>query len=717
MKPYLVNQLLEWTDEGRVERVLWVHPAAEGLYSIDISSANALPIFRNAEFMEATEAAGGVLQVSTDPWFRVVDESSLPEKHRNVRDRAWATIRPLVLDQPAIFNADHRGKAIKLAIVELNANKPTLYRLLRRYWQRGLTPNALLPDYDKCGGGGREKATSGTKRGRPRLYGDSAGINVDEQTRGLFRRVATRYFAENSNLDFSGAYHALVRWHYSSSELDEHTGRQMIVPVEDRPTLAQFRYWFNKDNNIFQIERTRRTPRIYDKDMRALLGSSSSEVFGPGARFQIDATIADIYLVSRCDRNKIVGRPVLYVVIDVFSRMIVGLYIGFEGPSWVGAMMALANTASDKVEYCRQFGVEVIHADWPCQALPNVLLGDRGELSGKMVETLIQNLHVHVENAAPYRADWKGIVEQRFRLLPAEFKPYVPGYIQSDYRARGGEDYRLDATLDIDQFTRAIIACVLHHNNVHCYRQFHRDTDMIADSVKAIPIELWEWGIARRSGRLRSFPEETVKLSLLPSDEALVTASGIRYYDCLYSCQKALEEHWFDRARQQKGWKVRISYEPRCMDEIYIHDGAGRGQFLRCSLTELSAPYRGKTLWEIDQIRQGMRRQKAEHHSTETMSKINLIETFNAIVTEAAAMKAEAVPPAQSKRQRTAGIRSNRAEEKAANRNREAFRFIKEQPADGGKVLPFPGAVDDDYSLPEVTNSLRNHNKEPPDDR
>ncbi len=54
--------------------------------------------------------------------------------------------------------------------------------------------------------------------------------------------------------------------------------------------------------------------------------------------------------------------------------------------------------------------------------MPVRLLGDRGEMAGRMVETLINSFNVHVENTAPYRADWKGLVEQQFRLLPARFK-------------------------------------------------------------------------------------------------------------------------------------------------------------------------------------------------------------------------------------------------------------------------------------------------------
>ena len=82
----------------------------------------------------------------------------------------------------------------------------------------------------------------------------------------------------------------------------------------------------------------------------------------PGTRFQIDATIADIYLVSSLDVNKVIGRPVIYAVIDVFSyryRIICRL----EGPSWIGAMMALDNMVADKVHFVNSMGLKYLRSN------------------------------------------------------------------------------------------------------------------------------------------------------------------------------------------------------------------------------------------------------------------------------------------------------------------------------------------------------------------
>lgn len=347
-------------------------------------------------------------------------------------------------------------------------------------------------------------------------------------------------------------------------------------------------------------------------------------------------------------------------------------------------------------------------------------MGDRGEMLGSAVETLVNNFHVHVENTAPYRADWKGIVEQRFRLIPAAFKPYTPGYIAEDYRERGARDYRLDGTLDIDQFTAIVIHCIRFYNTSHLIRGYERDRQMIADEVEAIPIELWEWGAARRTGLQRSFPPELVKLSLLPSDEAVVTAQGIRFYGCYYTCQMAISEHWFERARQKGTWKARISYEPRCMDEIYLHSDSGRVRFLPCAMTDRSAAYRGRTLWEIDQIRQEERERQNVHAPRARQARIDMRQAVKDIVEEAKARKAASPPAPESDRQRVKGIRANRREERRENQAREAFRFEPTSPRspDPGKIVPFAlnPPAEDDYSLPSIADILRRNKSDDADD-
>lgn len=346
----------------------------------------------------------------------------------------------------------------------------------------------------------------------------------------------------------------------------------IIEDKESLPTLTQFRYWYNKEYTVPESTIARKGRKKFDKDYRAVLNTSLSEVHGPGSRFQIDATVGDIYLISKYNPNWIIGRPVIYLVMDVFSRMVVGMYVGLEGPSWLGAMMAMANTVTNKQKFCSQYGIEISKEEWPSEHLPEILLADRGEFEGFNADRLVEAFNIHVENAAPYRADWKGVVEKHFDLIQKKVRPFLPGYVEKDFQERGARDYRLDAVLTLEDFTKILIKQILHYNQKHFLQDYIRDEDMIRDDVQPIPLHLWNWGIKNRTGKLRYHPENLVKLHLMPRDDATVTHKGIRFKGIYYSCERALKESWFETARQKGSWKVTIAYDPRNMTSVFLID-------------------------------------------------------------------------------------------------------------------------------------------------
>ena len=81
-------------------------------------------------------------------------------------------------------------------------------------------------------------------------------------------------------------------------------------------------------------------------------------------------------------------------------------------PAELAALMALANAASPKADWCRSFGVEITEADWPCPSLPPVLLADRGELLGPPEDTLIQRFGGRVDGGC---LRWLPVLRPRMR--------------------------------------------------------------------------------------------------------------------------------------------------------------------------------------------------------------------------------------------------------------------------------------------------------------
>jgi hypothetical protein len=701
MLRYTVNSLIEWkdgTESTSIERLLWMDD--EIAYVIDLNK-NKVPYIRRQKDIEDA-LAGGKAEIKDDDEFIVVlKEEDIPEKHKEIRDRAWEVIRDMVDKEPDIFQSTFRGKLIKRASETCGLSESWILEYLKRYWKRGKTCNALLPDYRNCGAKGKERKAGNVKRGRPRtnqsIIGE--GVNVTEDIKRIFRIAVNKYYYTTAKNSLTLTYE-LMRKEYFSDGFKEENGVKIpiIKPQAEIPSFGQFRYWFEKERNIKKEITSRYSNKKYQKQYRPIIGSSLDGVFQPG-QFEIDCQVGDVYLVSRFNRNWVIGRPAIYAVIDKFSRMICGIYIGLESGSYTGAMMALLNATMNKVEYCKQYGIEIEEKDWPVHYLPETIIADRGELEGGNIENLINMLNIKVQNTPPYRADLKSAVERFFGLTNERVKPFLPGAVDLDGRERGDKDYRLKAKLDLYQFTQIMIKCILYHNNYYHLDYYRRDEMMVEDDVPCIPTELWNWGIANRGGTLRSISEDIVKLALMPSDTAAVTEKGIKYKDMYYASSNMLKNDVFANARTNGRWRVKISYDPRNMNCIYVC-GDNPKEYEKCFLTESSTRYKDKAIEEIEYLLAVERMQKEKSKDSVAQAKTKLIAEIEDIVKQADEDYKKETSTEESDRQRVKNIRGNRKVEKTARRAEESFKL-------GNNEGDYDSSVFNEEDFEEGMNTLQ----------
>ena len=659
----LVNEL--YCRDDKCFRVLWTDERSDLVACIAIEDDKGVPEVMSFEDMLLMVGEGVVTKSGPDPYSGWPLESSRSQALKEKRDKNWLLIESLVRSEPDIFFPDRRIRLLREKRDETGVSLATLYKFLRRYWQRGLCKNALLPDYGNCGSRGQPKKAGEAKRGRPSLDPNHIrGINIDEEARENIRISLSRHYLNNRKKNtLAFAHRQMLKQFYS--DFNHETGDPELR--SEYPLLATYRYWAAKLLDVEKKKRALLGATNYEKDHRPILSTSNTQVLGPGSRYQFDATIGDIYLVSRLRRRQIVGRPTIYVVADAFSRMIVGLYIGLESPSWTGAMAAIANTASDKVAYCRQYGIEIRDDEWPCAYLPSVILADRAELLSRNSDRLITELGLTVENSAPYRADWKGIVERKFNTIQAGFGEHLDGYVHKDFRTRTGRDYRLDAKWDIDQFTRVMILLVLNHNNRHRIRGYDFEQEMVQDNVPPIALDIWNWGIRNRSGSFKKRDEKEVKVSLMPQGKGLVTRSGIVFKNCHYSLDLAVRESWFVKAKDRR-WRVTLSYDPRDMTHVYYRPESGGFHVAR--MTDRSRSYFGMSLKEILQIQHLDGRRDHPDRLENRQSELAL----DAAIEELTAETDEMAPTHfGSKTSRLSNIRQNREQEAREQGRHEAF--------------------------------------------
>jgi putative transposase len=297
----------------------------------------------------------------------------------------------------------------------------------------------------------------------------------------------------------------------------------------------------------------------------------------PGAGFYLDAVRAEVQLVSRADRNQVIGRPLVYLVLDSFSRLVTGIYVGMGEAEWPQAMLALANCGADKQRFSQQYGRRIETGQWPCRHLPETLFANAALTLGWSGETLLNNFNLRCVAVDHGPDDYRAVLEKRFRLL-------APGAV--------GEACRLDGVLDLDQFTRIVIDCVLYYNSRH----------QLSHAGNATPRQLWDWGVAHRGGGLKIYPEHLIRCSLMPVATANVTGEGIALFDGQYTCARAINERWFERARLRGQWSIKVAYDPANLDLVYLLDPAAPMQFHACHLADASAAQRHLSVAEIARL-------------------------------------------------------------------------------------------------------------------
>ena len=120
-----------------------------------------------------------------------------------------------------------------------------------------------------------------------------------------------------------------------------------------------------------------------------------------------------------------------HLLVDTFSRLIVGFHIGMESPSYVTAMRAVKTVIEDwrfiESELDLEFEDQYFHQ----AVLPDTLHADRGELLGHQVNLLSMMHSIILEFSPPFHAVSKAIVERHFRSAQADFKQFVPGVVEN----------------------------------------------------------------------------------------------------------------------------------------------------------------------------------------------------------------------------------------------------------------------------------------------
>lgn len=604
MNNYLmINDVIKYSDE-RYVRIIWIESDNSFCYLIKLHT-NKIEI----EYVKINDILNdikeGEAELVQDNFLKNINEDAMSNKQKELLQLSESIATYVINNEnePICYKQSKRRELVVGASQKYNVSLKTVYKYIRLYLQGGKIKYALVSNLDKCGSKGNTREPNKIKRGRPsylsKEVGIKLGVNVDCEIEKIFRISLNRYYLNSKERNLSKTYRLMLK-DFFTEEIGEINKKLKVKNYSSIPTLGQFRYWFYKNRDIEKVIRSRGGDKKFDLNYKRLKSDSIYETMGPGVRYQIDATIGDVYLVSRIDRKSVIGRPVVYLVIDVFSRMITGVSVALEGPSWNGASTALYNCMEDKVQYCKKFGIDIKREDWNVKGLPQTLIGDRGEMVGPIAEKIIENLKISIENTPSYMGCAKGIVEQYFHVINTEIKHWLPGEVKKGFRERGERDYRKDAKLDIMEFTKIIILAVIKRNKT-IMKDYPLTQEMINEGIKTTPSEIWNWGLKNKTGNLRSLPEKILVLNLLKSGRATIKRDGIRFNGLLYNCSIAEEQKWFLNAQIKGAKGINVRYDDRDMSIIYLlleNDDYVKAELILEKTSNIA--FKAKTLQEVE---------------------------------------------------------------------------------------------------------------------
>ena len=258
--------------------------------------------------------------------------------------------------------------------------------------------------------------------------------------------------------------------------------------------------------------------------------------------WQCDHTKIDVLVVDQA--SEVLGRPWLTIVVDTYSRCIMGLHLGFDAPSAQVVGLALRHAILSK-QYPAAYELQQV---WDTYGLPHYLYTDGGkDFRSQHLEQVATELGIVL--CLRRKPSDGGIVERPFGTFNREFFSTLSGYVSSNVIERSPKA-ETEACLTLLQLEQLLVRYVVDHYN-------QRIDARMGDQSR---IGRWEAG---RIAQLPLLGERELDICLLRREQRTVYRNGyIQFANLTY-----LGEHLAAYA----GETVILRYDPRDITTVWIY--------------------------------------------------------------------------------------------------------------------------------------------------
>jgi putative transposase len=485
--------------------------------------------------------------------FEVKEVTLIDQEDWAAAERCLDQIRPLLFVR-------RTKEMVKASALEMGIGLSSLYRKIEVYERTGLV-SELIPR--RSGGG----------RGHSRLMAEAEAVivsTIDEVYLSKQKR-SIKKTADEISMRFHNA--KLAPPHYN-------TIRSRIAAIAEK-----------------------------ERDKKRLGARAASERHSaypshfPGADWplavvQIDHTKFDIMLVDDIHRLCI-GRPWVTVAIDVFSRMVAGIYVSLDPPSSMSVGLCIAHAILPKEQWLAKLGLSTA---WPCWGVMQRIHADNArEFRGHTLQRACKEYGIDLE--------WRPVKQPRYgahieRLLGTfnEEIHALPGTTFSNPAERGEYDSESEAVMTLAEFEGWLITYI---TGVYHQREHSR--------LSTSPVHQYEKGILGTDdmpGRglpRRIADEDRLRLDLMPFFERTVQPYGVvldevHYYSDVLRRFVNAREPGHPRMKR----KFTFRRDPRDISTIYFYDPEVKDYF-RIPYRDTARP--PMSIWEFREARRRLEKE------------------------------------------------------------------------------------------------------------
>ena len=463
------------------------------------------------------------------------------------RTRTRALMYERVREVQAAQSANHNATLLTAISVS------SLYRWLADYRRAGKDLRALIPATHQRGGKGRSRLTAEVE----------AVIDRILRPRYLVREAVT----------IDDVWHEIV-----ASIADENQTRapsnQLTVP--SRTTVARRIEHLDLRERVAARQGSRSARQAFAHH------GQRSEPTLPLERVELDHTRVDLIVVDEQDHLPL-GRPTLTYCLDIATRYPLGLYLGFEPPSYLAVMECLAHAIRPKPSSRDVYGAD---HDWQVYGLPTTLVVDNGkEFTGHDLQDACDVLGVRLVHSPVQTPQFKAGIERLFGTMNTRLFHTLPGTTFGSVVQRGDYDSLEQACISLRELQQLVTIFVV---DIYA-EQFHR-------GLNGVPARCWEQAV--HAGFVPRVPARADEVLVLlgRSVERVIQAYGVEFESLRYNCAALAP------LRQRLAGKpVKVKYHPADLSRVYVYDPFEQ-QYL--PIPALAEAYtQGLSLWKHRVIR------------------------------------------------------------------------------------------------------------------